>query len=54
MNKEQARAIIEAHDICTDEENEEMQLLAKHNPELLEAYRALALIAFPKALGQKP
>lgn len=43
MTKEQARLILEAHEIDMSD-TEEMELLEQYNPELLEAYKAL--IAF--------
>lgn len=46
LTKQQALAIIEAHDInnvLNDEE--EVELLEGQNPEMLEAYRVLKLIS---------
>lgn len=42
FSKEQAKLIIEAHDIneCIEDE-EEVQCLEEHNPELLQAYYAI-------------
>ena len=48
LTKEQAELLCEMHDIhelFDDEEGEEATLLRKNNPELLEAYRVLYLIA---------
>ena len=46
MTTEQARLIIEAHDIAsTLDDDEESELLAENNPALLDAYRALLKFA---------
>jgi hypothetical protein len=46
MTQEQARAIIEAHDIASFlEDDEEYELLQANNPQLLRAYEALIELA---------
>ena len=44
LTKEQAQAIIDAHEINMDD-GEETELLEANNPELADAYRALLAIA---------
>lgn len=45
MTAEQARLILETHDMQTFLDDEETELLERHNPRLLEAYRAFAALA---------
>lgn len=44
LTKEQAQAIIDAHEINMDD-GEETEMLDENNPELADAYRALLAIA---------
>ena len=44
LTREQAQAIIDAHEINMDD-GEETELLEANNPELADAYRALLAIA---------
>ena len=43
LTKAQAQALIDAHEINLDDED--MEILEEHNPELADAYRALFAIA---------
>lgn len=46
MSPKQAKAILDAHDILQLlDNNEEVDLLLKNNPELYEAYIALRILA---------
>jgi len=44
LTKAQAQALIDAHEINLDDD-EDMEILEEHNPELADAYRALFAIA---------
>lgn len=44
LTKDQAQAIIDAHEINMDD-GEETEMLVENNPELADAYRALLAIA---------
>lgn len=55
LTKQQAQAIIDAHEINMDE-GEETEMLEENNPDLADAYRALIAIAnspTPSRIGER-
>lgn len=45
LTQAEAQAIVDAHEICLEEGDEETELLQENNPELFAAYQRLLKIA---------